>query len=165
MGMMNDVDFPVKWENVARSKRGGKFPTAVGKVSRTHQEFADECDINNIMRRYEKTGVLPVNVSNQPVYLDVSNVPDLQESMQRVSEAHTAFMRLPARVRAEFNNDPVLFVDYAGKPENLEQMRAWGLAEPLPEPAEPMAVRVVPAEGDERPEAAPKPRKGRSMDD
>ena len=30
-----------------------------GEESMTHQEFAKECDINNIMARYTQTGILP----------------------------------------------------------------------------------------------------------
>lgn len=115
-----------------------------GDVSRTRQEFAEECDINSIMSRYNKTGVINHFSSRAPRYVDFSEVPsDLQTAMQMFIEAENAFMRLPAAVRKEFDNDPVKFVEFAERPENLDQVRAWGLAKPAePEPV-PMRVEVV----------------------
>ncbi|WNK13487.1 MAG: internal scaffolding protein [Microvirus sp.] len=99
---------------------------------RTRQEFADECDINVLMQRYETTGVLNAFNMREPQYLDVSDVPDLQASLAMVAAAETAFMTLPAKVRREFDNDPVKFVAFAQDPANLEQMREWDLAPPAP---------------------------------
>ncbi|UDN67776.1 internal scaffolding protein [robinz microvirus RP_115] len=101
--------------------------------SRTRQEFADECDINVLMRKFEATGIVSHVDSRTPMYLDVSDgVLPLAEALDVVRAADAAFMSLPARVRAEFDNDPVSFVEYAGDPANLERMREWGLAPPLP---------------------------------
>lgn len=118
---------------------------------RTRQEFADECDINVLLASYEKTGVLNHYNATRPDYLDVSEVPDLQSALEIVEKARTAFMTLPAKVRAEFENDPVKWMDYAQDPANLEQMRLWGLAKPQEEPAPPVEVKVV------NPEPAPEP--------
>lgn len=105
-------------------------PQDVGKFSMARQEFKEECDINTIMERYQTTGMLPANV-HEPVYVDFSDIPDdLMGLMARLDEAQGAFMSLPARVRAEFDNSPQAFVDFATQPSNLEQLRAWGLAPP-----------------------------------
>lgn len=104
--------------------------------SRTRQEFADECDINNILRGYEKTGVISHIDPREPVYLDTTDVVDLQSAIEIVRVAEAAFMSLPAAVRREFDNDAVKWADFASDPANVEKMREWGLAEPLaPEPA------------------------------
>lgn len=107
----------------------------------TRQEFRDECDINVLLARYEKTGVLNHFSSRVPQYLDVSEVPDLATSLEYMEQARAAFMTLPAVVRREFDNDPVRFVDFAADAANLSQMRQWGLAAPekpahAPEPLE-----------------------------
>lgn len=102
--------------------------------SLTRQEFADECDINVIMARYEKTGMLPVNAS-APRYMDLTVVPgDLQTAMNYMSDAQEAFMQLPAKIRREFDNDATAFVEFATDPNNLDQMRDWGLAAPAAAP-------------------------------
>ena len=111
--------------------------------SMTRQEFAEECDVNVLMAKYEKTGVWPNVPGTEPVYLDVSAVPDLMTAMQYLEDAERAFMTLPAKVRREFDNDPVKFVDFASSKDNLTQMRDWGLAPPVELPdADPTAGLV-----------------------
>lgn len=108
------------------------FPEGTGK---TRQEFAADCDINVIMARYEKTGVISHMSPRKPMYVDFSEMPDsLQDALSMLEEAKSSFMTLPASVRAEFENDPVSFVTFAADPKNLDQMREWGLAPPKGEP-------------------------------
>lgn len=111
--------------------------------SLTRQEFAAECDINNLMSQFEKTGILPTTNSATPNYLDVSDVPDLMLAHEILQNATTAFMSLPATVRRDFDNDPLKFVAFAEDPENLPKMREWKLAPPpVSEPA-PQRVEIV----------------------
>lgn len=108
---------------------------------RTRQEFRDECDINYLMDGYERTGVLSHINALPPQYFDASDVPDLAESLAIYDRAQVAFMTLPAKVRAEFDNDPLQFVAYAENPANIEQMRNWNLAPraPVPDSTPPVA--------------------------
>lgn len=111
--------------------------------SLTRQEYAEECDLNVLMSRYEKTGVFPQPMG-PPQYLDLTGMPpDLMSAMAILNDAQAAFMRLPALVRKEFDNDPAMFVEFAQDPANLEQLRKWGLAEPEKVPDPPMRVEVV----------------------
>lgn len=111
-----------------------------GGPSMTRQDMADECDINLIMARYPG-GIPPGAVISEPVYLDLTQSPaSLMEAMNTMKDAEMAFMRLPADIRRTFDNNPMLFVEYASDPENLDQMRLWELAAPLP--AEPPPVKV-----------------------
>lgn len=115
--------------------------------SKTRQEFADECDINNIMRRFGKTGVITHYSPRQPQYMDLGDgVPDMMEAMNTFIIAEQAFARLPATVRKEFDNDPSRFVNFALDKENLPKMRDWGLAPPEKAPDAPMRVEVVNAQ-------------------
>lgn len=133
-------------------RQGGKLSSAYvqhepvdvffDEPSRTRQEFADECDINVLMRRYEATGVISHVQTVEGKYMDLSNVPDLASAIDVVREANEQFMRLPARARARFDNDPVKFVEYAANPDNIEQMCEWGLAERVVDPP-PAKVEVV----------------------
>jgi len=114
-----------------------------GDPGMTRQEFADECDINTIMERYEKTGVVSHVNKAQPVYLDTSLYRGLQASMDAFKEAQQAFLALPAKVRKEFDNDAQAFVDFAVNPENVERMREWGLAAPAAVKPPPVEVLVT----------------------
>lgn len=112
--------------------------------SLTRQEFAEDCDVNVLMSRYENTGqMLPHAARQEPAYLDLSDVPDLHTAMNVMNAAVEAFSSLPARVRFEFENDPMQFVEFAEDPANLDQMRQWGLAKPAEPTPEPLKVQVV----------------------
>lgn len=111
--------------------------------SLTRQEFAEECDINILIDRYERVGVISHMNVTPPQFLDVSEVPDLLEAQRILAAAGEAFMTLPAKIRREFDNDATQFVQFAQDPANLAQMREWGLAAPEKVPEPPMRVEVV----------------------
>lgn len=111
--------------------------------SLTRQEFAVDCDINTLMAKYEKTGVINHFNNAQPRYIDLAETPNLQEALTTLADAQTAFMRLPAATRREFDNDPAKFVGFASNPDNLEKMREWGLAAPAPVEPPPAKVEIV----------------------
>lgn len=119
--------------------------------SMTRQEFADECDINTLMKRYEAHGTSVNNLLALPAqggqYLDFANIPDtLLGYMTFMQDAERAFMTLPALVRKEFDNNAYLFCEFASDPENLEQMRAWDLApKAAPKAEEVVAPAAAPA--------------------
>jgi hypothetical protein len=112
--------------------------------SMTRQEFADDCDINNLMKKYENQDIGAImRKVGEPVYYDFQDYPpDMMSAMAVFKSAGEAFMTLPARVRREFDNDPAMFYDFASNPENISQMREWGLARPLETP--PAATPAVP---------------------
>jgi len=114
--------------------------------SLARQEFAEECDINTIMERYDSGETITHVARSSPLYLDYTAVPDnLMDAMNFMEGARMEFMRLPAKVRKEFDNDPARFVSFAEDPANLDQMRAWDLAPKPPEPPAPPAAPSGPA--------------------
>lgn len=112
--------------------------------SKTKTEFAEETDLNVLMKRYGAGAfnALPLN----PRFLDTDGLPDLQDAMQLMVDAEASFMSLPSDLRKEFDNDAVRFVQFATDPANIEQLREWGLAAPLEAPPEPVEVRFAPEE-------------------
>ena len=99
---------------------------------RTKQSFKDECDVNVIMRRYERTGVLPTD-GTEPQYGDATGA-DFQAAQLLVAEARSRFFALPARVRDRFENDPGTFLAFMEDDRNHAEAREMGLlpAEPAP---------------------------------
>ena len=95
------------------------------KPSLTKQSFRDECDIN-ILRQFNVTGQLPTG-SVQPQYGDFSGITDYQSALNAVMAAQDSFLALPAKVRAKFDNDPALFVEFASDEANKDEMKALGL--------------------------------------
>lgn len=97
--------------------------------SLTQQQFKEEADINTIVDRFLKSGVLPTAV-NMPQYVDYEGVFDFQSAMNVVRQADENFMRLDAKVRARFNNSPQAFLEFFANPENAEEAVRLGLAIP-----------------------------------
>lgn len=102
------------------------------------QSAQAECDINNIMKKYEKTGLLNHVNTYQGNYGDFTDVTDYHSGSLAILAAEEAFESLPAAIRRRFRNDPGEFLDFVGDEENLEEMYEMGLANrpaPILEPA------------------------------
>lgn len=112
--------------------------------TRTKQSEAAACDINTIMARYEKTGILP-QVNAQPFYADVSELVDYRQVVEDVRRAEEYFMQLPADLRGEFGNDPAAFLEFVADPANVPQLEEMGLLE-SDKKGSPEPVPVTPAE-------------------
>ena len=96
--------------------------------TRTKQSFKDECDINNILKKYQKTGQLPDMIRSNPQYGDFSDVVDYQTGLDIVNKAHMQFMALSADVRERFANSPEKFLQFCGDSKNLPEMIKMGIA-------------------------------------
>ena len=99
----------------------------VSGESLTKQSFKDECDINNIMRKYEQTGVLMHARQHMGQYGDFLGAPEYHEAMNAIVLADEMFMSLPSKVRAKFGNDPAAFLAFVQDEKNSEEMRELGL--------------------------------------
>jgi len=124
--------------------------------SRTKQSHAQDCDINNILSQYIKTGTFNANLidKHQKMYGDFSG-HDFEEAQNLIAKAQSLFEELPAIVRNRFNNSPAQFLDFAGDEKNMTEMVEMGLANaPQPEAnteEKPAAPPVTsPEEGDEK---------------
>lgn len=80
----------------------------------TQQNFAEEAEINNIMRKFGATGQLPVP-EMPPVYQYLGDRLDMPGMIALVERGHETFMQLPAEQRALFNNDMGRYVNEVNK--------------------------------------------------
>lgn len=101
--------------------------------TRTKQEFKEECDINKIMSRYEKTGILSHTNKRSPQFGDFSNVTTYEDAFNQLQDTRDAFMTLPARVREKFQNDPAEFIKYMEDPKFHDEQVKLGLRKYTPE--------------------------------
>lgn len=111
------------------------------KEDMTQQSFKEECDINEIVRRFGLTGQLPENV-RVPVSGDFTGVSDFQTAMNAVTQAQEAFMELPANLRARFNNDPQRLMEFVADSGNIEEARKLGLVPPVAVPPRDVVTAV-----------------------
>jgi len=123
----------------------GKMPIEC-KGGRTKQSFKDECDINVLMRKYQKSGKLPENVRNNPIFMDLGTPFDYQESLNQVVKAREAFDMLPGEVRKRFSHDPYKLVEFVGNPDNIDEVVKLGLAKKK-------EIVESPPEGETKPDA------------
>ena len=77
------------------------------------QAFKEECDINTIMKKYEKTGLIAHVNAHGGDYGDYLSVTDYHTAMTQITEAQEAFMSLPAKLRERFGNNPANFLAFA----------------------------------------------------
>lgn len=120
------------------------YPMEVFEVSRTQQSHLKSCDINNIIKRYKVTGLMPQH-SRQPMYGDFSNMPDYQGALNIVLRAENTFASLSSDIREKFGNDVEAFLAFAQDPENADTMRDWGFDIPKPDSVAADAAGPAPA--------------------
>lgn len=116
--------------------------------SMTKQSFVAECDINNILKQYKRSGIIShINAkAAQGSYQDLPDQVDYQEALNTVIRAEASFETLPSSVRDRFGNDPAKFLEFLQDPKNQDEAIALGLAvdtrtapAPAAPPAEPSA--------------------------
>lgn len=105
-------------------------------VINTQQHARHETDINLIMKRYKKGAQLP----NQELigslrYGDVSEVPDFLTIRNQMIKAEEAFLSLPGKLRREFGDDPVEFLQFMANPENRARAEELGIMKKKVDPS------------------------------
>lgn len=116
--------------------------------SRTRQEFRDECDINVLMKKYERDGLLAHVREFNGQYGDFTNVPQsYQDACNQIIAAQEMFMSIPAEVRAKFDNDPGKFLELVESDPEGEKLYELGLtrADFLPPSKRPKDGAAAPA--------------------
>jgi len=114
-----------------------------GPDSMTQQSFAEECDINTIVRRFGLTGELPSGV-RMPTYGDFTGVRDFHDAANAIAMANESFAALPAEVRARFQNDPGAFVDFCSLEANRAEAERLGMVLPKVVAAPPVGPTDAP---------------------
>lgn len=76
----------------------------------TKQSHKDECDIHNIMRQYQRTGIITHIARQGARYEDLPDFADYQEGLNTAIRAEEAFASLPSKVRDHYGNDPGRFL-------------------------------------------------------
>lgn len=114
---------PYNYDREAASDDSGLMCT---DPSLAQQQFREDSDINTIVKRFNLTGEIPQGV-NVPRYGDFASVYDYHSAMNLVRSADSAFMQMPADVRARFGNDAGAFVDFVSDPANAAEAEKLGL--------------------------------------
>lgn len=99
--------------------------------SKAIQSMEEESNINTIVRRFGISGELPGGF-DMPQSGDFTGIPDFHTAMNLVRKAQEEFVRVPAEVRARFNNDPGRFMEFFDDPANYDEALRLGLVNARP---------------------------------
>jgi len=116
---------PYNYDKDAASNESG---LACEEPSLAQQHFKDECDINNILRQFNVTGLLPERPLS-PRYGDFTGIGDYHTALNRVMAAQDEFDGLPAQIRARFNNDPSQLIEFLEDENNRQEAQDLGLVD------------------------------------
>ena len=115
-----------------------KFKTAYGDRTRqgfqttgdslTQQSHAAAADVRNIIKQYDRTGLIANVNKGIAQYGDYSEINEYAEALNMVREAEQSFAEIPSHIREQFDNNPGLFFEFATNPKNTEKMIEMGLA-------------------------------------
>jgi len=114
--------------------------------SKTKQEFKDDCDINRILAKYQRTGALSHYAKYAATYGDFSSC-DYQTAQNTILRAEKMFAELPSSIR-NLVATPNGFLDFVQNPANAEKMRELGLTNTPSSP-------IVPPPADSKPPSDP----------
>ncbi|AXL15014.1 internal scaffolding protein [Microviridae sp.] len=92
----------------------------------TEQHHKEECDIINIVKKYDKLG-LDFEMFTAENCMDITDAPTYLEMQNKIAQANQTFEALPARIRAEFDNSTQNFLEAISDPENASKLEEIGL--------------------------------------
>lgn len=89
--------------------------------SQTIQSQEPETNINQIMKRWERTGELTHVSRAIAQYRDMTGIPDLEGALNIVADAQSIFEEMPAEVRKACDHNVAKFLPFIDDPGNLER--------------------------------------------
>nr|QJB19263.1 MAG: internal scaffolding protein [Microvirus sp.] len=98
--------------------------------SKTCQSFAKEANVNTIVAKYRKTGILvdPLTAAErQPYYGDFSSSSDYFALESRLAAVKSDFARLPGHIRQKFHGNVAEMLDFVVDPANVKEAVELGL--------------------------------------
>lgn len=107
-------------------KRPGNHDEDGNIVYVTEQAHKDQCDINKIVARFDKTGLITHMSKIEGKFGDLSGA-DFTKMSQQVANARSMFEDLPSNIRARFENDPGKLLEFFEEPKNRDEAIELGL--------------------------------------
>ena len=96
--------------------------------SLTQQSHAAAADVRNIIKQYDRTGLIANVNKGVAQYGDYSEINEYSEALNIVRQANESFATIPSHIREQFNNNAGAFFEFATDPKNKEKMIEMGLA-------------------------------------
>lgn len=107
-------------------KKPGKRDKDGKLIYFTQQGHKKECDINYIIKKYDKTGLIGRIQKIEGVYGDVSGA-DFRKAQELVLNSKKLFNALPGNIKKRFNQSPEFLYEFMEDPGNREEAIKLGL--------------------------------------
>lgn len=114
------------------------YATPMDSRSETQQHAKNDCDINQIVKRYRPDEIAAMR---RPGQYDpdgvLLNMGDFQTQMERLANASSLFEELPSQVRKDFKNDPARLLEAIERKDELAYKHGFleKASVPSPEPS------------------------------
>lgn len=107
-------------------QRPGKRDTDGNIIYFTEQHHKNECDVNRIIKKYDRNGLITHISKIEAQFGDVSGL-DFKASLDLIHNAQKMFDELPSKIRNRFKNDPYEILTFMEDPNNREEAIELGL--------------------------------------
>lgn len=108
-------------------KRPGKSNPETGKpIYFTEQHHKDSCDVNKIVQKYSRTGLIEHVSRIEAKYGDLKQT-DFKDAMDLITGSMEMFKKLPSNIRKRFANDPAELIRFMEDSSNREEAIKLGI--------------------------------------
>lgn len=107
-------------------QRPGKTLEDGSPAYTTEQAHKKQCDVNEIIRKYDKTGLIAHTVKFEHKYGDATGA-DFKEAMDMVLGAQAMFDELPIHVKKRFDQSPEKYLKFFEDENNRDEAIKLGL--------------------------------------
>lgn len=113
--------------------RPPRVASHAGGKSMTQQQFAQECDINYIVKRAQRTGTIPALPTQEMLFGTLSE-DTFKQRMDQMAEIKSYFECLPSEIRLHYHNSVNEFIALMNTEEGIEEGRKLGIISPAGTP-------------------------------
>lgn len=101
--------------------------TVNNEPSKTDQQWKKDCDVNEVMKKFKRTGQITHLAKKQGHFSDISEIPDLLAATKHINDAMELFSELDSATRKKFNNNPTELYEFLMDSKNDEEAIKLGL--------------------------------------
>lgn len=107
-------------------KRPGRVDQDGNPIYFTEQAHKDRCDVNKIMRKYDKSGLITHVSKFEAEFGDTTGI-EFKSMMDKISSAQSSFNELPSAIRTRFDNEAYKLLQFMDDPNNRDEAIKLGL--------------------------------------
>lgn len=110
-------------------QRPGRMDEDGNPIYFTEQHHKKECDVNEIIKKYDRTGVITHVSKIEGRFGDMTGM-DFQAMQNKVAKANSMFEQLPYDIKKRFNQSPAELLTFMESADNRAEAIKLGLIDP-----------------------------------